>query len=675
MPSVKQTVRELHSDTSSRESVISDFNAAFHFPRATHQFGDLAVESTQTPGCTITLHGYSGSVRNASSKLTFVELSSVDGGHSIQLKLEAANANFEALREKLKAIRPHAPIAVTGVVESRKAKPKSTGRELSGPQQITQFELNLSDVQPLNEFPKDIIVAEGTAIPIEQRHLQLRTSPDARNAILFRSRVYETVRTFLCQDYGFTDVETPLLFKSTPEGAHEFLVPTREAGYAYALPQSPQQYKQILMASGIPRYMQIAKCFRDEDLRADRQPEFTQIDIEMAFANQEDVMFIIENLVKTLWKDLLDVDLRGAPFEQMTYEQAMSTYGSDKPDTRFESEISRLEYMLPVDFVQKISDLKEPAVEVFKMSISEDPKETAKFVSSFMDSPDSRPFNSNPDGQPGVFIYSARKPLGGLQPFGFEAAEYLEEKLELEEGDLVVVQARLNAPYSGGSTAIGNLRLALHRAAVSQGLAPKPEGWNFLWVTSFPLFTPDTEAAPRPSNDAMPAPSSLQAEQNEDSTEAETTATMPLSSTHHPFTAPLTAEDTELLLTNPLAAKAAHYDLVLNGIELGGGSRRIHHSGLQRLVLKDILKLSDERMQDFEHLLEVLRAGCPPHAGMALGLDRLVMLMLGKESVRDVMAFPKGGGGVDGLVKAPSRVGKETWERYHLQVMDDGKKW
>ncbi|KAG8631467.1 hypothetical protein KVT40_000607 [Elsinoe batatas] len=663
--------RNSHVDAGQKASIVKDFNAAFHFPRSTHRINDLAEEDFEGSRDSITLHGYVGVQRNASARLTFVELTSVDGSHSVQLKLEAASPDFESLRERLKLIRPYAPVSVSGILENRKVKAVSTDRPSAGPRRVTRFELNVSDVTPLNDFPKDIIVAEGTSIPIEQRHLQLRTSIEARNAVFFRSKVYETVRSFLCQQHHFTDIETPLLFKSTPEGAHEFLVPTREPGYAYALPQSPQQYKQILMASGIPRYMQIAKCFRDEDQRADRQPEFTQIDMEMAFANQEDVMNVIEDLVKTLWKDLLGEDLWANPFKHITYDEAMSKYGSDKPDTRLGSEMLRLDYMLPVDLVQKISDLKEPAVDVFKMSISDDPRETAKFVSSFMDSPESRPFNSNPDGQPGVFIYSARKPLGGLQPFGFEAAEYLEEKLELDEGDLVVVQARPDVPFFGGSTSIGNLRLALHRAAVSQGLVSKPEGWNFLWVTSFPLFTPDTEAAQVPSSDAAPAPSSSQAELNA-SDQVDIQAT-PLSSTHHPFTAPLTAQDTELLLTDPLAAKAAHYDLVLNGVELGGGSRRIHHSALQRMVLKDILKLSDERMQDFEHLLEVLRAGCPPHAGMALGLDRLVMLMLGKESVRDVMAFPKGGGGVDGLVKAPSRVGKETWERYHLRVNEDKK--
>ncbi|PNS14216.1 aspartate-tRNA ligase [Sphaceloma murrayae] len=621
----------------------------FHFPGATHQVNQL---SRVTPGESVTLHGYVETQRTASSKLVFVELIGADGHHSVQLKLHASNPAFESLKETLKFVRPYSPVAIKGEVETRKAS-RQTERDEVGPAKVTDVEVNLTEIIALNEFPKDILVAEGTVIPSEQRHLQLRTSGNAREALYFRSRLYESVRSHLCGKHDFIDIETPLLFKSTPEGAHEFLVPTRIPGHAYALPQSPQQYKQILMASGIPRYMQIAKCFRDEDLRADRQPEFTQIDIEMAFAGQEEVMTVIEGLVKTLWKDMLGTDLWSAAFQRMTYEEAMSKYGSDKPDTRLGSEISRIEYLLPVDLIQKISSLQEPAVEVFKMSISDDPRETAEFVSSFMDSPDSQPFNTNPSGQPGIFIYSSRKPLGGLQPFGFEAAEHLETTLSLEEGDLVVLQARPNAPFSGGSTPIGNLRLALHRHAVSQSLVPKPSGWNFLWITSFPLFT----AEPSPDNN-----------NNSSST---TTTTTQLSSTHHPFTAPLSASDTRLLLTNPLDAKAAHYDLVLNGVELGGGSRRIHTSALQRLVLADVLGLTPQRMSDFEHLLGVLRAGCPPHAGMALGLDRLVMLMLGRESVRDVMAFPKGGGGRDGLVKSPGKVEGDTWARYGLRVVGE----
>ncbi|KAF2153272.1 hypothetical protein K461DRAFT_267876 [Myriangium duriaei CBS 260.36] len=623
---------------------------------------DLATAEASAAG-KVTLHGYLNNQRNASSKLLFVELTSPDGLHSVQLKLFSSSPEGVALRDTLKLVRPYAPVAITGVVESRTAGSTKSKIDDDAPIKLTNIEINIEHLQPLNDFPKDIIVAEGTVIPPEQRHLQLRTTKALREAIIFRSRACELIRSHLSSKHGFTDIETPLLFKSTPEGAHEFLVPTRNPGHAYALPQSPQQYKQILMASGIPRYVQIAKCFRDEDLRADRQPEFTQIDLEMAFAGEEQVMVMIEDLVKTMWTELIGVDLWQSPFPRMTYEEAMSTYGSDKPDTRLGAPISRIDYMIPIDLIRKITSILDPAVDVFKLSISDDPEITRSFVNTFMSSPNARPFNANPDGQPGIFIYDSRKPLGGLQPFGFEAVEHLETQLELEEGDLIVLQARPSAPFAGGATATGNLRLALHRAAVAANHLPKPMGWSFLWITDFPLFTP-ADAPEAPSSSSTPAAPAHQASLNVTPTEALTDHPV-LESTHHPFTAPK-PDSAHLLLSSPLDVKAAHYDLVLNGVELGGGSRRIHKADMQRLVLEKVLRLPPARVAEFEHLLGVLRAGCPPHAGMALGLDRVLMLMLGRESIRDVVAFPKGGGGWDGLVCAPSKVTKEAWERYHL---------
>lgn len=263
-----------------------------------------------------------------------------------------------------------------------------------------------------------------------------------------------------------------------------------------------------------------------------------------------------------------------------------------------------------------------------------------------MDSPEATPFISNPEGQPGIFIFDSRKPLQGLQPFGFEAAERLEDMYELEDGDLIVIQARKKEPFSGGSTLIGNLRLALHRAAVAKGLIPAPEGFEFLWITDFPLFSP--------SNDTDPGQGGAAG----------------FSATHHPFTAPKTAEDVGLLSTDPASVRAEHYDIVVNGVELGGGSRRIHDARVQEYIMRDVLKMSEERLQDFRHLLDVLRAGCPPHAGIALGFDRLIAVMLGKESVRDVIAFPKSGKGEDLLVKAPNAVTREQLETYHLSLKE-----
>jgi len=300
--------------------------------------------------------------------------------------------------------------------------------------------------------------------------------------------------------------------------------------------------------------------------------------------------------------------------------------------------------MLPIDLVNKIGPLTDPAVDVMKISISENPQETRKFVNAFMDSPEAQPFIQNPEGQPGIFIFDSRKPLQGLQIFGFEAAEQVEEMLELEDGDLVVLQARKNAPFAGGSTPMGNLRLALHKTAVKQGLLPAPQGFAFVWITEFPLFSPTNDSDPGQGGAAG------------------------ISSTHHPFTAPKNADEVDLLLTDPPQVKADHYDLVVNGVELGGGSRRIHSARMQELVMREVLQMSDERMKDFAHLLRVLRAGCPPHAGMALGFDRLIAVMLGRESVRDVIAFPKSGRGEDLLVKSPTRMTEEQLRTYHLKL-------
>lgn len=300
--------------------------------------------------------------------------------------------------------------------------------------------------------------------------------------------------------------------------------------------------------------------------------------------------------------------------------------------------------MLPVDLASKLSPLSKPVVEVMKLALSNRPDETRQFVARFMDSTEAEPFNSNPEGKPGIFVFDSSKPLSGLHAFGFEAAEQIENTLNLEHGDLVVLQARKDAPFHGGSTAIGNLRLALHRSAVAQGLLDPPSGFNFLWVNEFPLFQPSNTTDPGQGGKAG------------------------IFSTHHPFTAPAALIDAEMIARDPLKAKADHYDLVVNGVELGGGSRRIHSADFQEYIMKDILQMSSERIQDFSHLLHALRAGCPPHAGIALGFDRLIAVMLGKDSVRDVIAFPKTGKGEDPLVKSPSRMTEEQLQTYHLAL-------
>ncbi|KAI9371950.1 tRNA synthetases class II-domain-containing protein [Aspergillus egyptiacus] len=616
---------------------LTQYKKGFEFPPATCDFETFLSQAS--PDQDVVLHGYLGVRSDISKKLSFVRLQDPTMNHSIQLVSTSHNESFE----KLRSLRPHSPVAIKGKVQAKKAKDAEM-------QKRDPWEIVLHDVQLLNDFPGDIWMAPDMVHPPKHRHLQLRTSSELREALRFRAEVRNICKEELEQSRPrFVEIETPLLFKSTPEGAREFLVPTRKHGLVYALPQSPQQYKQILMASGIPRYYQFARCFRDEDLRADRQPEFTQLDLEMSFATGEDVMRVVEGIVRRLWSNLMDSEAPSGPFSRISYQDAMARYGSDKPDTRYGMELHRIEHLLPVDLVNKISPLTNPIVEIFKIEGNDnDPAATSEFITKFLDSPAGAPFNENPEGAPGIFVYDAKKPLCGLQPFGFQAAEYVEDLLEPDHGDLLVIQAREASPFAGGSTPIGDLRRALHSAAVETGFKPAPTGYAFHWIVDFPLFSPSSESEPGQGGAAG------------------------ISSTHHPFTAPKTAADVDMLLADPTKVVADHYDLVVNGVELGGGSRRIHDAAVQEFVLRDVLQMPPERLSEFSHLLEALRAGCPPHAGLALGFDRLVAVMLGKDSVRDVIAFPKTGKlGEDPMVKAPSPVSAEALELYNLRLVDE----
>ncbi|KAL8741698.1 MAG: hypothetical protein Q9190_005725 [Brigantiaea leucoxantha] len=615
-------------------------------PKPTHELNDSSTWPKPQKKQHVVFHGYLGTCANLSKKLSFIQLLSKDGSHSLQIVSSANSVDNgkESAHEKIKNLSEHTPVAVRGLLRERKQPPQNDSQSI---QKVKHVELDLIDIKALNKFPPDIIAKPDTQFPPEQRHLQLRFGNSLRKALEFRSRVGLFLRNEL-NEVGFSEIETPLLFKSTPEGAREFIVPTRRKGQAYALPQSPQQFKQILMGSGVSKYFQIAKCFRDEDLRADRQPEFTQLDLEIAFAGSEEVMDIIERVVRALWANMMSVKLP-LPFPRLKYQDAMFKYGSDKPDTRLGMLISKVDYLLPGDLICKITPLQAPIVEMIALRFGASttgPVATRKFIEEFLESPEGAPFTQNTDGAPGVFVYDSSKPLQGLQALGFEAAEYIEDAVSAEDGDLIVLQARQNTRFAGGSTAIGDLRLALHAAAVREGLIAPPTGFEPLWITDFPLFSPASKNESSQGGNAG------------------------LESTHHPFTSPKTPDDIDLLLAEPQRVIGDHYDLVINGVELGGGSRRIHNAEMQQFVMRDILQMSPERLSSFSHLFEVLRAGCPPHAGIALGLDRLVALMLGKDSVRDVIAFPKSGKGEDPMVKSPSLLNKETLEVYHLQLRE-----
>ncbi|KAL8671245.1 MAG: hypothetical protein Q9168_004259 [Polycauliona sp. 1 TL-2023] len=633
------------SNFKSSSTLLQSFKATINFPEETFDISAIADLEVPSTGQDVVVHGYLGSCANLSKNLLFVQLISKDRMCSIQLVSSSKALPHKdcSAHELVKNLPLHTPVAVRGVLRKREQPPE---QDYGSIRRIKHVELDLLSLQSLNDFPLDMIATPETVFGPDQRHLQLRADVGLRKALAFRSDVGLAIRKKL-QDLGFVDIETPLLFKSTPEGAREFIVPTRRKGFAYALPQSPQQFKQILMGSGIPKYYQFARCFRDEDLRADRQPEFTQLDLEMSFVGADQVMSVIENIVRSLWSTFLDSGLP-SPFPRMSYQEAMSRYGSDKPDTRLGMQITRVNYLLPGDLISKISSLQAPIVESLMLRFNQDASDASgamqQFVANFLESAEGTAFAANPDGGPGIFVVDSAKPLQGLQALGFEAAERIEEMYQIEDGDLVVLQARRNLPFSGGSTALGNLRLELHAAAVRQGLVKPPVGFAPLWVVDFPLFSPTTDDQPGQGGDAG------------------------LAATHHPFTSPKTAEDVDMLAVDPRKVIGDHYDLVVNGVELGGGSRRIHSAEMQAYVMQHILKMSPERLSEFSHLLDVLRAGCPPHAGIALGFDRLITLMLGKSSMREVIAFPKTGKGEDALVKSPGPLTEETLGTYGLQI-------
>ncbi|KAM6165288.1 aspartate--tRNA ligase, mitochondrial isoform 2-T2 [Erethizon dorsatum] len=444
------------------------------------------------------------------------------------------------------------------------------------------IEIKVKTAELLNscrKLPFEIkdFVKKTEALRLQYRYLDLRSVQMQYNLRL-RSRMVMKMREYLCNLHGFVDVETPTLFKRTPGGAKEFLVPSRELGKFYSLPQSPQQFKQLLMIGGLDRYFQVARCYRDEGSRPDRQPEFTQIDIEMSFVDQTGIQSLIEGLLQYSWPS--DKDPVVIPFPSMTFAEALATYGTDKPDTRFGMEIT------------DISD-------VFRNTKS------------------------------GFLQDTLSKPQGTIKAICVrEGAKYLKRK------DIESIR-KCAADHFNQCSLLGKLRLECADLLEGRGVVLRdPTRFSFLWVVDFPLFLP-----------------------KEDNPKE-------LESAHHPFTAPHPS-DGHLLYTEPEKVRSQHYDLVLNGNEIGGGSIRIHNAELQRYVLSTLLK---EDVTLLSHLLQALDYGAPPHGGIALGLDRLMCLVTGAPSIRDVIAFPKSFRGHDLMSNAPESVPPEELKPYHIQV-------
>jgi aspartyl-tRNA synthetase len=412
---------------------------------------------------------------------------------------------------------------------------------------------------------------------------------------------------------GFIEVETPILSKSTPEGARDFLVPSRlMPGNFYALPQAPQQYKQLLMVGGVEKYFQIAKCFRDEDLRADRQPEFTQIDIEMSFAEASDIFVLTEGMLAEIFKSTLDVEIP-RPFERLTYREAISRFGSDKPDRRF-----------GIELVDLGDDFRSSSFKVFRNALDNGGVVKAinakRFASLTIGQTDELTEIAKTFGAKGLAFIKIEKgewksPI--VKFFSDSERAALQSKLQIEEGDLILFAAD---KWDIACEVLGRLRL---RIAEYQNLVRESQQLDFLWVTDFPLLQ-------------------WSAEENK------------WNAVHHPFTRPKT-EDMSLLTEGKYGAvRAEAYDVVLNGVEIGGGSLRIHEPELQQTMF-GVLGISPEQQQSmFGHLLRAFRLGAPPHGGIAMGLDRLVMLICGEQSIREVMAFPKNNRGMDLMSHSPA---------------------
>lgn len=577
-----------------------------------------------TAGTAVTVMGWVQKSRNKGG-IIFVDLRDRSG--ILQIIFEESNCGAENFA-KAEKLRSEFVIAVTGTVEMRSG---AANEQL----ETGKLELCAKDLRILSEsetppFPIEENSKTKEELRLKYRYLDLRR-PDIQKNMRVRSEIAILTRAFLAQE-GFLEIETPTLIKSTPEGARDYLVPSRvHPGAFYALPQSPQLFKQLLMCSGYDRYFQIARCYRDEDLRADRQPEFTQIDMELSFVDVDDVLDVNERLLYKLFKEVAGVEIT-LPIQRMTWKEAMDRFGSDKPDLRFGMEL------------KNVSDVvKDSEFTVFKGAL-----EAGGSVRGI-----------NADGQGNM----PRKKIDALVEFakGFGAkglaylvinedgtfkssfAKFMTEKeldrlvvsMDGKPGDLLLFAADKDTVVYD---VLGNLRLELAR---QQDLLKKDD-FKFLWVTEFPLLEYSEE------QDRFVA-------------------------IHHPFTMPMD-EDLHLLETDPGAVRAKAYDIVLNGTEIGGGSVRIHQSDIQSKMFELLGFAPEDAHNQFGYLLDAFRYGVPPHAGLAYGLDRVAMLMVGADSIRDVIAFPKIKDASCLMTEAPTPVDKKQLQELGIEVSENERK-
>jgi aspartyl-tRNA synthetase len=578
-------------------------------------------------GLTVTLVGWVDTLRDHGG-IQFVDLRDRTG--MTQLVFDPSHAQIQA---DLHHLRPESVIKVTGTVRAR-GDTEVNAQLPTGEIEIAADSLILHNIAETPPFPLEDAKADkvNEDLRLHYRYLDLRRPSMYRN-LAIRSKAAKATRDYLDGE-EFLEIETPYLFKSTPEGAREFLVPSRiNPGKFYALAQSPQQYKQMLMVAGVERYYQLARCFRDEDLRADRQPEFTQIDIEMSFIDREDMYALIEGLLQRIWKDCLDVDIP-VPFPRMSYSDAMNQYGVDKPDTRFELRIQ--------DFSECF---RESQFKVFQSTVASggvvkafNAKGLADMTQGEMRDLETVAKSLGAKGLAFIRVTAEgdwKSPI--LKFFSEEELATLKEDLAIENGDLVFFAA---APWEQACAILGRIRLEsarLLKARERLELSENP--YHFLWVIEFPLMLFDED-------------------------EGRYVAA------HHPFTSPV-QEDIPLLKSDPKAVRGQHYDCVLNGMEIAGGSIRIHQPDLQKEVFEDFLKIPADVVEErFGYMLKAFRYGAPPHGGIALGFDRIVSILTGRPNIRDTIAFPKTQKGQDLMNDAPGTATARQLKDLHIEVLD-----
>jgi len=603
--------------------MLKEFKAEKKFMtlKRTHTCGELSRKET---GEEVVLNGWVASRRDLGGVI-FIDLRDRYGITQVVFKQDD-----DELHEKAEELRTEYVIGVKGEVTRRGEE--NINEELpTGTIEVTANELVIYSRAETTPFEIKEDISTGEEIRLKYRYLDLRR-PDIQQNLMLRSDAYQSIRNYF-HDLDFAEVETPFLMKSTPEGARDYLVPSRvNAGKFFALPQSPQTYKQLLMVSGFDRYFQIVKCFRDEDLRADRQPEFTQVDVEMSFVDEDEVIAVTEGMMQKLLKDVMGIETE-IPFERMTYDEALKTYGTDKPDTRFAMKISDFsedvansEFKIFSSTVKKggaVLGIKVPGQGTIGRGAIDRLEERVK----------------KETGAAGLIYIKQNEDEGikcNVEKFlKEETIEAMLDKAGAGMDDLVLILA---GPKPDVYKQMGTLRLMMGK---EHNLIDE-DVFNFLWVTDFPLVEWSKEDQ---RHYAM----------------------------HHPFTSPV-QEDIDKMETDPTSVRSRGYDLVMNGYEIGGGSIRIHDRELQRRMFK-LLGIGKEEAEDrFGFLLEAFKYGAPPHGGIALGVDRITMILAGGSSLRDVIAFPKNQKAQSLMDNSPDYVDQDQLDELHIKLKNNIEK-